>query len=249
MKLDRPLVFLDLETTGPEVTTDRIVEIACIKVHPDGTRTNWRKLVNPERPIPASATKVHGITDADVATADKFATLAPGLVRSLEGCDLGGYNVRRFDLPLLMCEFERVTVPFSLEGRAIVDPQVIFFRIEPRDLSAAVRRFCGDEMENAHSALADTEAALKVFERQVMQYADLFDKPMAEVSAICAGSSVDLQGKFVRNEEGEIVCTIGAQRGVPLAKLAKTDPGFLRWILSKDFAPDTKALVRKALAA
>ena len=245
MKLKRPLVFLDLETTGPDVATDRIVEIATVTRNPDGSTVAWRSLVHPGRPIPAAASKIHGITDADVEHAPRFSALAHKIHDALEECDLGGYNVRRFDLPLLMAEMGRAGVEFSLEGRAVVDPQVIFFKLEPRDLTAAFRRFCGRELVGAHSAIADTQAALEVFDAQIQ--AAGVPSTLAEISAMCAGDAVDLQGKFTRNESGEVVCAFGPQRGVLLATLAQKDPGFLRWILDKDFASDTKALVRKAL--
>jgi len=173
LRLDRPLAVIDLETTGLDVQRDRIVEIAIVKLHPDGRRERLVRRVNPGVPIPYPATRVHGIRDEDVAAAPPFAELAAEIERLLEGADLAGFNAIRYDLPLLACEFARAGRPAVLEGRAVLDAAFIFHRKEPRHLAAALRFYCGRDLEGAHSAGADAEACLDILEAQVAHYADL----------------------------------------------------------------------------
>jgi DNA polymerase III subunit epsilon len=173
IRLERPLVVLDLETTGKKVQTDRIVEISLLKLLPDGTNQIKTRRLNPGIPIPAEATAIHGITDADVANEYFFRQIARSLVAYLEGCDLCGYNIWIFDLRMVVNEFKRAEVPFSVEGRYIIDPCRIFHKREPRDLRTALRFFCGMEHEGAHGAAADVLAALLVLDSQVERYEDL----------------------------------------------------------------------------
>ena len=173
IRLERPLVVLDLETTGKKVQTDRIVEISLLKLLPDGTNQIKTRRLNPGIPIPAEATAIHGITDADVANENSFRQIARSLAAYLEGCDLCGYNIWIFDLRMLVNEFKRAEVPFSVEGRHIIDPCRIFHKREPRDLRTALRFFCGMEHEGAHGAAADVLAALLVLDSQVERYEDL----------------------------------------------------------------------------
>ena len=173
IRLERPLVVFDLETTGKKVQTDRIVEISLLKLLPDGTNQIKTRRLNPGIPIPAEATAIHGITDADVANENYFRQIARSLATYLEGCDLCGYNIWIFDLRMLVNEFKRAEVPFSVEGRHIIDPCRIFHKREPRDLTAALRFFCRMEHEGAHGAEADVLAALLVLDGQVERYEDL----------------------------------------------------------------------------
>lgn len=245
MKLDRPLVVFDLETTGAETSTARIVQMAFVKRMPDGSEKPWCTLVNPTIPIPAEATEVHGIDDAQVADAPTFGMLAAKVAAALEGCDFGGYNVRRYDVPVLLAEFVRAGVPFSLDGRRIVDAMAIFHQKEPRDLSAAVKLYTGREMKGAHDALADARASLAVLEGQFARYADL-PQDVGALHELCANDAVDLEGKFRWGRDGEPVITFGKHKGKPLSWLVK-ERGFLSWMLTADFPADTKKLIRDAL--
>ena len=244
---DAPLAIFDLETTGPDRLTDRIVEVAAVKVSPDGTVGVFETRVNPGVKIPREATAVHGISDADVADAPPFSVVAPDLVAFLEGCDLAGYNLRGFDIPLLAREFERVKVPFSFDGRRVVDAQVIYFRKEPRDLGAAVRTFVGREHTGAHSALADTIAAAEVLAGQLTRYADL-PREMEALAAFTApveGRWVDPDKRFVWRD-GAAVFNFGAKRGQTLADVASKNPEYLDWMLDADFPEEAKRIVREA---
>lgn len=245
MILTRPLVFFDLETTGADPSTARIVQVACVKRRPDGTSTEWQSLVNPGCPIPPEATEIHGITDDMVKDAPLFSWHAPGLFRALDGCDLGGFNVRRYDIPLLQAEFARVGVEFSTAGRAIVDAMALFHAKEKRDLSAAVKFYCGREMEGAHDAMADVRATIDVLQAQLSRYDDL-PGDVAGLHAVGAGDAVDLEGKFAW-KDGEAVITFGKHKGKTLRWLA-AEGGFLRWMLGADFGVEVKALAREALA-
>jgi DNA polymerase-3 subunit epsilon len=247
IRLERPLVVLDLETTGKRVQADRIVEISTLKLFPDGTNKIHTRRLNPGIPIHPEATKVHGITDDDVAQEKSFSQIAHSLATYLDGCDLCGYNIWSFDLKVLVAEFKRVEVPFSTEGRHILDPMRVFHKREPRDLKAALRFFCGMEHENAHKAEADVLAALLVLDAQVERYGDL-PRSVSELhEAMGYPDVVDPDGKFVRGEDGVIVFAFSDQHGKSVDEVARTDPGFLEWMLKKDFSDDAKAVVREAL--
>ena len=242
-----PLAVFDLETAGPDRLTDRIVEVAALKISPDGGLETFETRVNPGVKIPREATAVHGITDADVAGAPPFSEVAPRLAAFLLGCDLAGYNLRGFDVPLLAREFERVKVSFSFDGRRIVDAQVIYFRKEPRDLSAAVRTFVGREHAGAHSALADTIAAAEVLAGQLRRYDDLPRgiEALAAFTAPVEGRWVDADKRFVWRD-GSAVFNFGAKRGQPLADVAAKSPEYLDWMLEADFPEEAKRIVREA---
>ncbi|MBN2360415.1 MAG: 3'-5' exonuclease [Deltaproteobacteria bacterium] len=252
LKLTRPLAFIDLETTGANPFEDRIVEIAIVRLFPDGRRERFVSRVNPERSIPAAATRIHGIGDDDVRDQPKFAQLAPQVVQLLRGVDLGGFNVARFDLPLLFRELERARVKPPDEVRYVADAQVIFHRMEPRDLAAALRFYCGREHQGAHGALADAEAALDVLLAQIDRYAEgerrLPDR-VEELDAISMRRDenfLDPDGKLVWDED-EAVIGFGKHRGTSLRKLRESAPEYLEWILRKDFSDEVKAIVRNAV--
>ena len=196
IRLERPLVVLDLETTGKRVQTDRIVEISLLKLLPDGTNQIKTRRLNPGIPIPAEATAIHGITDADVANEYYFRQIARSLAVYLEGCDLCGYNIWIFDLRMLVNEFKRAEVPFSVEGRHIIDPCRIFHKREPRDLRTALRFFCGMEHEGAHGAAADVLAALLVLDSQVERYEDLPLTVVELTTRVLMGGRSFLLGKL-----------------------------------------------------
>jgi DNA polymerase-3 subunit epsilon len=245
--LNRPLAVIDLETTGTNTQRDRIVEISVLKIFPDGTKQHRTRRVNPGIQIPAAATAIHGITDTDVANEPPFKQIAIGLGDFLEGCDLCGYHFKNFDLPLLIAEFTRVGVPFSLSGRSIVDPLEIFFEYEPRDLSAAARFYLSEKHDNAHSAAADADVTIRVLDAMLTRYPDL-PRTVAELDKRFRDpNAVDLAGKFTRVED-QIRFTFGRYAGEQLDEVVRKDPEYLNWILTADFAEDTKDVVRKAMA-
>ena len=247
IRLERPLVVLDLETTGTKVQTDRIVEISLLRLLPDGTNQIKTRRLNPGSPIPAEATAIHGITDADVANEPSFRQIARSLVAQLEGCDLSGYNVWHFDLKILVNEFRRADVPFSVEGRHIIDPCRIFHKREPRDLTAALKFYCRMEHEGAHGAQADVLAALLVLDSQVERYEDL-PRTIPELhDAMDYPDIVDPDGKFVRREDGVILFNFSEHSGKAVDEVARTEPSFLEWMIKKDFSYEAKTVAREAL--
>lgn len=245
MQLERPVVFFDLETTGPSPSTDRIVQIACVRRSPDGSSKEWQALVNPMVPIPTEATEVHGITNAMVSAAPTFKALAGGLLRAIGDADFGGYNARRFDVPLLLAEFKRAGLELQMTGRHIIDPMRVFYRREPRDLAAAVQFYCGSEMTGAHEALADIRATIRVLDAQLERYLDL-PRTVPALAEYCADGAIDLDGKFVR-KNGATIVNFGEHRGQSLEEIAKKDQSFLKWIIRSDFMEDTKEIARAAL--
>jgi DNA polymerase-3 subunit epsilon len=243
----RPIVFFDLETTGTERMLDRIVEIAAVAVPPEGPPRIFDRRVNPGVKIPREATAIHGITDDDVKGAPSFRDLAPELLAFLGEADLAGYNIRGFDVPILLKEFERAAIPFSFEGRRVLDMQTIFFRKEPRDLAAAVRFFAGREHAGAHAALADVVAAAEVFAGQLRRYPDLprtLDG-LHEFSAPAEGRWVDPDKRFFWRD-GEAVFAFGDHRGKSLAMVAETSPDYLDWMIRRDFPERAKEIARQA---
>ncbi|MFA5203966.1 MAG: 3'-5' exonuclease [Lentisphaeria bacterium] len=249
LPLKRPLVVLDLETTGINPRYDRIIEIAAVKLHPDGRRESWVRRINPQRAIPAGSTAVHGITDADVAAAPIFPEIAFDLQRFLLNCDFAGFGVIKFDLPMLSEEFRRCDLTFAVENCAVLDAQRIFHMREPRTLSAALRLYCGKEHTGAHGAEADVLATIEVIEGQFERYADL-PHDLAELDRLCQqrqDDSVDAAGKL-RWRGDDVIINFGQKSGATLRDLAAGEPSYLKWILQKDFAPEVKELVREALA-
>jgi DNA polymerase-3 subunit epsilon len=248
LDLKRPLAFFDLETTGIDPTRDKIVEICVVRVSPGGVRDTRSFRINPGRPIPPDATAVHGIRDEDVKDAPAFRDVARDLLTWLADADLAGFNVHRFDVPLLEREFRDAGLDLALAGRSVVDVMTIFHRKEPRDLSAAVRFFLNREHAGAHGAEADVLAALDVLDAQLARYADL-PRAVAELHAwahpVPAGA-VDRGGKFVLRE-GEIVFAFGRQKGKALREVARVQRDYLEWILRQDFPEDARALVQQAL--
>jgi DNA polymerase-3 subunit epsilon len=250
LELVRPLAFFDLETTGIDVATDRIVEIAVIKVLPDGTEETLHTLINPGVPIPASATEVHGICDRDVQGKPTFGEMAERLTRFLDGCDLAGFNVMRFDLPLLKAEFRRAGLAWSEGNHKLVDAHVVYQEKERRDLTAAVEFYCGEEHADAHSALADARATRKVLEAQVCRYPDL-PSSVEGLDAFCKEARPNRfadSGYWFAIKDGVLLFNKSQNRGKPLLEVAKADPSFLSWMLSIDVPDDTKEIVRNALS-
>ncbi|MEE8408999.1 MAG: 3'-5' exonuclease [Myxococcota bacterium] len=248
LTLTRPLVVFDLETTGLDVNSDRIVEMSCVKIAVDGTRDLHTRRMNPTIPISPSATEVHGITDADVANEPTFSQLARSLFEYFAGCDLSGFNIEHFDLPLLVREFARIDIEFPVKPVSIIDCYKIFFRKEPRDLVAAYRFYCDRELVNAHSAEADTLATADVLMAQVRRYNDL----PTEIEALhefCHPMQpdwIDPDGK-IRWRDGEAVLGFGKNNGMALRKLAAENPDYLRWMSTANFSADVVRIVRAAM--
>ena len=238
LTLGRPLAVIDLESTGTDPVADRVVEVAVLALSPCGAEESFESRVNPLRPIPAAATAVHGIADADVRGAPTFAALAPDLVRRLEGCDLAGFGITGFDLPLLCAECARAGVPFALAGRAVLDALVVYRRHEARTLSAAVAFYLGREHAGAHAAAADARAAAAVLDAQVGRYG----LPAAPPALHAALAGLDVAGKFRRGEGGAVVIGFGKYVGRPLTDVARTDPDYLAWVLTRPFLPDVHEL-------
>ena len=249
LRLERPIAFIDVETTGTNPHSDRVVELSILKVHPDGKEEYKSHRVNPGVPIPAEATAIHGITDADVKGEPEFRQYARSVCDFLDGCDIGGFNVIKFDLPCLEAEFDRAGVGFSRKGRHLVDSMVIFHQRERRDLEAAYLKYCGGKMENAHCAEEDAKAAAKVLDGQLEMYGDL-PRDVAGLGDLCyvvAENYIDAGGKFVW-VDGEAVCTFGKKyKGSKLRDIAAGDPSYLSWISGADFSPEVREIATKAL--
>jgi DNA polymerase III subunit epsilon len=248
-QLDRPLAVFDIEATGINPRTDRIIELSIVKLlPPKGERRIHSFLINPGIPIPPESTAIHGIKDEDVKGKPLFRDIAKELFTLLEGCDFGGYNIIRFDIPMLIEEFVRASINFSMEGRRIVDAQRIYHKREPRDLAAALKFYCDELFLDGHRAEADALATVRVLEGQFARYGDL-PRDIAELDKYCDlrdPSWVDRDGKL-RWQNREITINFGKNKGRSVNELARVDPGFLKWLLKSDFASDTKDIVRKIL--
>lgn len=239
LKLIKPLAFIDLETTGTNLGTDRIIEIAVIKILPDGTKSVKRKLINPEMPIPPSSTEIHGITDEMVKDAPTFRQVANEFKQMLDGCDLGGYNSNRFDIPLLMEEFLRVQVDFDMKGRKLVDVQKIYHLMEQRTLSAAYKFYCNKQLEGAHSAEVDASATHEILEAQLLKYPALGNTVDTILKATGEEAIVDLARRFVF-ENGIEVFNFGKFKGRSVAEVLRAEPQYYDWMMKGDFPQHTK---------
>ncbi len=240
LQLKKPIVFFDLETTGVDIMNDRIVEISIIKVMPNGEEKEKTRRVNPEMHIPEAASEVHGIHDEDVANEPVFRQLARSLANELEGCDLAGFNSNRFDIPMLDQEFRRAGVKFDFSKARFVDVQTIFHKKEQRTLTAAYRFYCGKELEDAHSANADTRATLEVLKAQVERYPDLPQDIEGLSEYSCQQKNVDFMGRLIYDENGKEVINFGKYKGKNAEEVLRTNPGYYSWIMNGDFSPNTK---------
>ncbi|OEK01287.1 DNA polymerase III subunit epsilon [Roseivirga sp. 4D4] len=257
LNLKNPLVFFDLETTGINISQDRIVELAMLKVMPNGETEKKVQLVNPTIPIPEESAVIHGIRDEDVADKPTFKELAKNLAKFLEGCDLGGYNIVRFDVPLLVEEFLRVDVDFDVSNRKLIDAQKIFFLMEQRTLSAAYKFYCGKELIGAHGAEADNDATFEVFKAQIERYNGMdvtdasgrevgkIENDMGAIHNLVASRMVDLAGRIVLNDKNEEVFNFGKHKGKPVSEVFKREPGYYDWMMKGDFSLDTKRKLTK----
>ena len=240
LKLTRPIVFFDLETTGTNINSDRIVEISVVKLMPNGEIKSKTRRINPEMPIPAEATAIHHIPDEDVANEPTFRQVANSLAQIMAGCDIAGFNSNRFDIPLLDQEFVRAKVDFDFSKARFIDVQTIYHKKEPRTLVAAYRYYCGKDLTEAHSALADTTATMEVLLAQLEKYDDL----PCEVGALSEFASnnrnVDLMGRLIFDDKGREVINFGKYKGRLAEDVLSSDPGYYSWIMGGDFAQNTK---------
>lgn len=243
LNLKRPIVFFDLETTGVDTSKDRIVEISMIKIMPDGEEFVRTRKINPEMPIPPEATAVHGITDEDVKDQPTFRQVAKSLAQFIQGCDFGGFNSNRFDLPVLVEEFLRVGVDVDLKRRKFVDVQNIFHKKEQRTLVAAYKFYCDKDLTDAHSAEADTRATYEVLCSQLDRYDDLENdiEFLAEFSE--RDKTVDYAGRILYNEKGEEVFGFGKYRGQKVEEVFQREPSYYAWMMEGDFPLYTKKVI------
>lgn len=246
LNLKNPLIFFDLETTGTDIVRDRIVEISYLKVFPNGKQEIKTRRLNPEMPIPPSATAIHGISDEDVKDCPTFKQVARSLAAQMEGCDLAGFNSSRFDIPLLVEEFLRADVDIDFTKRKMIDVQVIFHKKEQRTLEAAYKFYCDKELTDAHSAEADTLATYEVLKSQLDRYSDLendMEKLAAEFSAY--NNNVDFAGRIIKDENGIELFNFGKHKGKPVIEVLKNEPSFYAWIMDADFPLNTKQVLTK----
>ncbi len=243
LNLKNPIVFFDLETTGINIVSDRIVEISYLKVMPNGREMTKTILVNPTVPIPKEASEVHGIYDKDVADCPTFKDVAKEIVNDIEGCDLAGYNSNRFDIPLLAEELLRADVDIDFRKRKFVDVQVIFHKKEQRTLSAAYQFYCKKTLENAHSAEADTKATYEILKSQLDRYSDL-ENDMDFLSKYTSyNRNVDFAGRIIYNDKDEEIFNFGKYKGQKVEDVFSKDLGYYGWILNSDFPLYTKKVL------
>lgn len=246
LNLKNPIIFFDLETTGTDTVKDRIVEISYLKVHPNGKEEIKTKRINPEMQIPESASAIHGIYDEDVKDCPTFKQIAKSLAQHMEGCDLAGFNSSRFDIPLLAEEFLRAGVDIDFTKRKMIDVQIIFHKKEQRTLEAALKFYCDKNLENAHSAEADTRATYEVLKAQLDRYPDLennMDTLAKEYSFF--NNNVDLAGRMIYDENGVEVFNFGKHKGKAVVEVLKKEPSFYAWMMDADFPLNTKQMLTK----
>jgi DNA polymerase-3 subunit epsilon len=240
LQLKKPLAFIDIEATGNNVSKDRIVEIAIVKHLADGNKSVKRKIINPEMPIPANITDIHGITDEMVKDAPTFKQAAHEIKQFLDGCDIACYNAYRLDIPLLMEEFIRVDVEFDMKNRKVVDVQKIYHQMEQRTLSAAYRFYCNKELEGAHSAETDAAATAEILSAQLERYPQLGNSIESVLKATGEDQIIDFARRFAYNDKGEEVFNFGKHKGRTVADVMKTEPQYYDWMMKGEFPMNTK---------
>ena len=246
LQLTRPIAFIDLETTGINITTDRIVEIAIVKILQDGEKQVKRKLINPLMPIPQSSSDIHGITDLMVKDAPSFKQVANEIKQFIEGCDLGGYNSNRFDIPMLLEEFLRVGIDYTLDDKRLVDVQKVFHLMEQRTLSAAYKFYCQKILEGAHGAEADATATWEVLEAQIERYPQIGVTVESIVKFTGEDDIVDFARRFIK-VNGIVVFNFGKHKGKPVTQVLKEEPQYYDWMMKGDFALHTKQKITEIL--
>jgi DNA polymerase-3 subunit epsilon len=250
LHLKKPLAVFDLETTGVSISNDRIVEISILRVETDGAKRIKTQRLNPQIPISPEASLVHGISDEDVADCPTFRQVAKDLHKFLEGCDLAGFNHIKFDIPILTEEFLRVGINFDIENRLFLDAQRIFHMMEPRSLEAAYKFYCDKDLQNAHSAEADTLATWEVLDAQIGKYKGkiipgkkeeiAFPESNREIHELYTQNMVDLAGRMIYNKDQEPVFAFGKHRGKKVVDVLKKEPAYYDWIINSDFPLNTK---------
>lgn len=244
LNLKNPIVFFDIESTGLDIAKDRIVEISAVKVLPDGTEEIKTKRINPTIPISPEAQAVHGISNEDVKDCPVFKQIARSLAQWMEGCDIGGYNSIKFDIPLLAEEFLRAGVDFDFRRRKLVDVQNIFHKMEQRTLVAAYRFYCNKDLEQAHSAEADTLATYEVLKAQLDRYPDSLKNDIAFLADFSLKTrNLDYAGRIVLNDKDVPVINFGKHKGKPVEQVLKEEPSYYAWIMQGDFTLDTKKVL------
>jgi DNA polymerase-3 subunit epsilon len=243
LSLRNPLVFFDLETTGINIAKDRIVEISFVKVYPNGKEEAKTKRINPGMSIPPESTAIHGITDEDVKDCPTFKEIARSLAAQIEGCDLAGFNSNRFDIPMLAEEFLRAGVDIDLSRRKFVDVQTIFHKMEQRTLTAAYKFYCGKDLENAHTAEADTLATYEILKAQLDRYPELKNDVNYLSQYSSFNNNVDFAGRMIYNEKREEVINFGKYKGHLVTEVLENDPSYYSWIMNGDFTLNTKKML------
>ena len=246
LNLKNPIVFFDLETTGININTDRIVEICYLKVYPNGNEESKTLRINPEMHIPEQSSAVHGIYDEDVADCPTFKEVAKLIARDIEGCDIAGFNSNRFDVPLLAEEFLRAGVDIDMSRRKFIDVQVIYHKLEQRTLSAAYKFYCDKNLEDAHTAEADTRATYEVLKAQLDRYPEALQNDMAFLSEYSSFTrNVDFAGRMVYDEQGVPTFNFGKYKGKSVEEVLRRDPGYYSWMLQGDFTLNTKQMLTR----
>ena len=242
LNLKNPLVFFDLETTGVNIVKDRIIEISFVKVCPNGQEICKTRRINPGMPIPPESTAIHGITDEDVKDCPTFKEIAKSLAAQIKGCDLAGYNSNRFDIPLLAEEFIRAGVDIDLNRRKFVDVQTIYHKMEQRTLAAAYKFYCNKDLNNAHTAEADTMATYEVLKAQLDRYPELQNDIDFLSKYSSYNNNVDFAGRMIYNDKGEEVFNFGKYKGRLVEEVLQSDPGYYAWVMGADFPLNTKKM-------
>ena len=252
LNLKIPVCFFDLETTGPNINTDRIIEIAVVKLMPNGETIRKTNLINPTIPIPEESTKIHGITDSQVRDQPQFKDVARDYAKLFEGADLGGFSIFKFDVPVLVEEFLRANVEFDYSRKRILDAQRIYHLMEKRTLSAAYKFYCQKELVDSHTAEADAVASMEVLIAQVAKYDNMkvtdahgaqlgtITNDMDSLASLTSSELVDLAGRMIRNQKGEIIVNFGKHKGKPVLTVLKEEPAFYDWVMKGEFSLDTK---------
>ena len=246
LNLKNPLVFFDLETTGTNINTDRIVEICYLKVFPNGNEVSKVMRINPEMHIPETSSAIHGIHDEDVADCPTFKQVAKDIANDIEGSDIAGFNSNRFDVSVLVEEFLRAGIDIDLSKRKFIDVQVIYHKLEQRTLSAAYKFYCGKNLEDAHTAEADTRATYEVLKAQLDRYPETLQNDINFLSDFSSFTrNVDFAGRIIYDDNGVEVFNFGKYKGIPVAEVLKRDMGYYGWIMNGDFTLNTKNVLTK----
>lgn len=245
LELQRPLIVFDLETTGLNISTDRIVELCMIKIFPNNKQEIKHEYINPTIPIPLEITEIHGITDQQVKNSPTFKDIAKDLEKFIDDSDFAGFNSNKFDFPMLVQEFCRAEIDFAIENRKFIDAQRIFHAKEPRNLSAAYQFYCDKTLENAHSAKADTLATWEIIEAQIEKYDDL--KPTVDFLNKLSGNSklVDLAGRFIKNDAGNVLFNFGKFKGKKVLDILAKEKGYYEWMMRGEFPENTKRVLTR----